>query len=544
MDLPIKDKIAVVFHAITGGIGGRNGVGEPVNISNCAKTIKYYILSRYDCDIFMHSWSVDKQEELESLYNPVASQFQPQESFGFPENVVKEEGRDVNPFSLLSRFTSLERAMKLKQDYELSNGFKYKWVLVLRYDLVFFTEMDITNYDNNNIYICCDVAWIGEDMKRCGCVLDFLFLSSSEMMDEFSRLATEIKSNVFGVTNCAHHLSYRKIMSMFNDINKIKFLYNRYDDVEIYRLIMNPGTHHPDQSEETFQKQQGMKDRYNILMEKLSNMQDLPIKDKIAVIFHGIVGGLDGVNGVGSSINIYDCAKTIKYNFLSHNNCDIFMHSWSVDKAEELKSLYNPVVSLFQPQEYFGFNEEQARDSYGQHSHIASHWRLLSLCTSVERGIKLKQDYEIINRFRYKWVILFRYDLILFKKLDISTFDNNNFYVVDWGEGNILEFGDCIMDYIFLCNSEKMDEIAKLPAEINNKTYDPSHSHKMYHKKLMNMFNNDTNKIKSLGRRFKDVEIYRHMINPGADFNGSYRLGILEMKGEFEELLKKINNEQ
>lgn len=278
---------------------------------------------------------------------------------------------------------------------------------------------------------------------------------------------------------------------------------------------------------------------------KLKSMNNnLPIKDKIAVIFHGIIGGLDGVNGIGNPTNIYDCAKTIKYNFLSHNNCDIFMHSWSVDRQEELKSLYNPIMSLFQPQEYFGFNEEQARDSYGRFSHIACRWRLLSLCTSVERALKLKQDYEINNGFRYKWVILLRYDLVFFKKLDISTFDNNYFYVVDWGDGNVVEFGDCIHDYIFLSNSQKMDEIAKLPTEINNKIYDPSHSHKMYYRKLMSMFNNNIGMIKSLGRRYKDFEIYRHIMNIGTNSNSSYRQEILEMKGEFEKLLKKINDEQ
>lgn len=267
-------------------------------------------------------------------------------------------------------------------------------------------------------------------------------------------------------------------------------------------------------------------------------MDILPIEDKVAVVFHGIIGGLSGVNGVGISANIQDCAKTMKYNFLSHYNCDIFMHSWTVDKEEELKSLYNPVASLFQPQEYFGFNEEQARDSYGSFSKVAAHWRLLSLCTSVERGIKLKQDYEISNGFRYKWVILLRYDLIFFKRLDISTYDNNNFYVVEWENGKLENGG--ILDYIFLSDSKMMDEIAKLPSEINNKIYDPSHSHKMFYNKLMNMYDKDINRVKSLGRRYKDFEILRFIV--GADVNNSYKRGSLEGKEEFEKLMQEINN--
>lgn len=79
----------------------------------------------------------------------------------------------------------------------------------------------------------------------------------------------------------------------------------------------------------------------------------------MTVIFHGIVGGMDDRNGIGDTINLLDCAKTIKYNILSTYDCDIFIHSWSLEHKEEIVSLYKPVLSLFEKQEFFGYSEKE-----------------------------------------------------------------------------------------------------------------------------------------------------------------------------------------
>ena len=242
-DLPIKDKIAIVFHGIVGGMNGRNGIGEPSNIAICAKTIKYHVLSRYDCDVFMHSWSVDKEEELKSLYHPVALLFQPQELFDFTPQEAAMAHIDTpqsNAFCVTSRYNSLERAMKLKQEYEINNGFRYKWVFAFRYDLVFLKKIDISGYDNNNMHIVLEPRWPVEKLAEHNCVMDTIFLSNSKLMDEYSKLGTEVKNNVYG-TKYAHQLAYKKLMNMFNnDVNRIKFAFMRWVDVEPYRMVMKP----------------------------------------------------------------------------------------------------------------------------------------------------------------------------------------------------------------------------------------------------------------------------------------------------------------
>jgi hypothetical protein len=140
----MEDRIAVVFHGIVGGMGGRNGVGQPSNISDCAKTIKYNIISKYNTDVFAHSWSTQHSEEIIKLYEPKLSLFQPQEYFGFPDDRVTDHPTDGQAFRTISRYSSLERAMDLKREYETVNNFIYKWVIVLRYDVAFFTPLDLS----------------------------------------------------------------------------------------------------------------------------------------------------------------------------------------------------------------------------------------------------------------------------------------------------------------------------------------------------------------------------------------------------------------
>lgn len=239
MELPIKDKLAVVFHGIIGGMGGRNGLGPPANISDCAKTIKYNVLSTYDCDIFAHSWSIDHANDIKLLYNPISSLFEPQEYFGYSGIYASDSPEAGQPFRTISRYTSLERAMRLKQDYEKTNGFRYKWVLISRYDIVFLTRLNLSLLDPKYMYICEEPHW---PKGKISLFHDIVFLSNSNVMDEYSKLGQELRNGQYNKRD-AHSSAYRKLMSMFNNnLNMIQYGFRRYTDVETYRQLMHPET--------------------------------------------------------------------------------------------------------------------------------------------------------------------------------------------------------------------------------------------------------------------------------------------------------------
>lgn len=236
----IKDKVAIIFHGIVGGIAGRNGIGDPNNIEDCFKTIKYNILSHYDYDVFAHSWSINQAELIKSLYNPVESLFEPQEYFGFSGVQASEHPEAGQSFRTISRYTSLERAVNLKKKYEIENSFKYKWVLVLRYDLVFFRKLDLSNYDPQFMYICSEPHWDKNDIPNNSLFHDIIFLSSSLNIDRFSTFSSELKNGIYNSAD-AHSAVCQKILNLFNgNPNMVKRGFKRYIDTEIYRMAINP----------------------------------------------------------------------------------------------------------------------------------------------------------------------------------------------------------------------------------------------------------------------------------------------------------------
>jgi len=234
-------KLAVILHGIIGGTAGRNGVGAPIDIETCAKTIKHNVISKYDTDVFIHSWSVEHRDAIIDLYQPKASLFEPQEYFGynFDEDSYKNE-EQTHAFRTVSRYHSLARAMKLKQQYEKDNNCKYDWVLVLRFDLVIFTPLDLNRFDNKCFYICSEPYW--PDINRIQMLHDIAFLSGSDIMDVYSEVTFELHKPPYKARLAeAHRIAYFKLHSMYGgNMNNIGYAFYRYKDMEIYRMIINP----------------------------------------------------------------------------------------------------------------------------------------------------------------------------------------------------------------------------------------------------------------------------------------------------------------
>lgn len=236
----IKDRMAVIFHGIIGGMLDRNGIGPSINVSDCEKLFKYNVLSSYDCDIFLHSWSDAYKDLLINLYNPVDYLIQPQEMFGYTGDMQGYSHPEMGQsFRTLSRYTSLYRAMQLKRQYELDNNFVYRWILVIRYDLVFLTKLDMNKYDDRYFYVCNEPHW--KDVFAERHIDDRIFLASSKNMDNYSLIAIELAQNKYkDIVHLTHDITYRKLIEMFNgDTSMIRFGFNRYEDVEIYRMIMD-----------------------------------------------------------------------------------------------------------------------------------------------------------------------------------------------------------------------------------------------------------------------------------------------------------------
>ena len=113
------------------------------------------VLSKFDVDIFAHSWDTDMEKELVSLYNPKKYIVEPQIDF-------KDKYEILNPLynsqslscyqNVFSMMYSRKTSINLKSKYELENSFIYDCVILSRFDLTaaahimpisFFPELDM-----------------------------------------------------------------------------------------------------------------------------------------------------------------------------------------------------------------------------------------------------------------------------------------------------------------------------------------------------------------------------------------------------------------
>ena len=65
-------------------------------------------------------------------------------------------------------------------------------------------------------------------------------------------------------------------------------------------------------------------------------------KPKVALCLMGIVGAVEHPNGKGQPVDYRIGHHFHKKHIFNHNDVDVFMHSWSVDFAQELVDIYQP----------------------------------------------------------------------------------------------------------------------------------------------------------------------------------------------------------
>ncbi len=147
---------------------------------------------------------------------------------------------------------------------------------------------------------------------------------------------------------------------------------------------------------------------------------------RVAFCLYGVIGGIKGRSGENK-----DSSKEVleigfkNYNnhiFKINQNVDVFIHSWSTDLKKEIKSLYNPKLSIIQKQiifkipEYVTGNTKRQQGSY-------SRWY------STKKVIELKSEYEKKYKFKYDIVMLSRFDIAWQKDLIFRNFNPKFFYV-------------------------------------------------------------------------------------------------------------------
>jgi hypothetical protein len=146
-------KIALGLHGIVGGIGGKYGKGDSKKALELGYDhYKKYILDNNDCDVFCHTASLERANEILDLYQPVRHKFIPQPRFSVPENghTGYNEKRIQAHYH---KWFSHKHVSQLRLQHERETGVKYDMMYIGRYDLAWNTVVNFSEFDPNKFWL-------------------------------------------------------------------------------------------------------------------------------------------------------------------------------------------------------------------------------------------------------------------------------------------------------------------------------------------------------------------------------------------------------
>jgi hypothetical protein len=193
---------------------------------------------------------------------------------------------------------------------------------------------------------------------------------------------------------------------------------------------------------------------------------------RVAICMRGAISRIDSkffstgdYNRLGEYIDYTKCYNSIVRHILQPNeknySFDFFCHCWNEELQTEILQLYNPVSSLFENNNVYKDeikakviiphifdNQPVSNDIQSEaiiYKDIANavdreilekvpftdDYSGISQALTMKKSIELKEKYEFENKIEYDIVILYRYDVLLWKDLHLSTYNNleNTIYV-------------------------------------------------------------------------------------------------------------------
>ena len=150
---------------------------------------------------------------------------------------------------------------------------------------------------------------------------------------------------------------------------------------------------------------------------------------RIAICMRGAISKKDrflkknSLYSKGKYVDYKKCYHSIiKHIVQPDHQYDFFLHSWNPDLEEELVQLYKPVAYSFEDNRLY--NDEISKlcvkeDDFGG----------ISQALSTKKSIELKEQYEKEHKITYDLVLLYRYDVLLWKDIRLGDYDTEKIYV-------------------------------------------------------------------------------------------------------------------
>ena len=120
---------------------------------------------------------------------------------------------------------------------------------------------------------------------------------------------------------------------------------------------------------------------------------------------------------------------------------DFYLHGWNLDLAQHLIEIYDPKLCYFEDNNLYN----QAISSVITNP---SDFGGVSGGLSLKKSLELKEIFEIDRKFQYDLVIVYRYDVLLWKDMKLDDYNVDKFFYVNaWNQS-------CQADFHFVMSNE------------------------------------------------------------------------------------------
>ena len=263
-------KVALCLHGISKGKNNKYG-GLPVNFEEEAKLYKKNYIIPNNADVFIHSWKNNDINSILNMYSPVDYLFE--ESKIFRKNSLKTTllnslrsvtGKKVEHNRLnniFSRWYSFYKVIDLLNQHENKINQKYDIIMVSRFDLSLFSSINLNFFEKNKFIVptWCgyrdslgrkipeDKIYLSLDKKYKYIrgfpyddegLLDFWFISSSNIIKEFANIYNELDKFISNVGLSNHKIALEKIKEM-QMLSSLQFRQESYSDFCLTRWMLD-----------------------------------------------------------------------------------------------------------------------------------------------------------------------------------------------------------------------------------------------------------------------------------------------------------------
>lgn len=238
---------------------GKTGKRTPVEWKRGLEHYQRHMFAYNDVDIFIHTPSVNVEQELVAAYSPKTAIFEPDPKF----NIATTSKAQIT----VARWYSIQKCMQLKQQYEEKHNFKYNIVMIGRFDVAWMVDVHFDQFDPNYFYASnwCVMKMLngrnirhenwflqGWDKKNDPTLIhthigypydphypalaDYWFFGGSEIMDQFGNLYDNIGRFMKEGVPSNHEFALKQLITT-GLLSKLKFAFHIHNDCFLARFV-------------------------------------------------------------------------------------------------------------------------------------------------------------------------------------------------------------------------------------------------------------------------------------------------------------------